>query len=198
LLADAIASVPRVAQQPLAPRSLTKLELRRLLKEVDIRASKRDKAIVYLFLYSGLRLGEVAQLHCEDISISPRSGTLKVRAEWAKAGKERAVPLAATARATLNEYLEGRGAGPLFTGERGPLGRNGLTRVVLKYAAAAGVKLSPHRLRHSFAYRYLEQTKNDLVGLAAILGHSNLNTTMGYTRKRLDDLQDAVEHLEFL
>ncbi|HXH20446.1 MAG TPA: tyrosine-type recombinase/integrase [Dehalococcoidia bacterium] len=194
------ADVPKVPWQPLAPRGLTKPELRRFLKEVDLRGCARDKAVVYLLLYGGLRLGEVASLCLEDVAFSPRKGLLRLRSEWAKGSKERLVPLPAAARATLASYLTEREdcPGQLFRGERGPLGRSGITKIVQKYAHSAGVKLSPHTLRHCFAYRYLEHTANDLVGLAAILGHSNLNTTMGYTRKRIENLQSAVDDLEFV
>jgi integrase len=40
---------------------------------------------------------------------------------------------------------------------------------------------SPDALRHTFATRYLEANLSDLRGLAALLGHSNLNTVMIYT-----------------
>lgn len=198
-LADETAKMRRVPQQALAPRGLGRQELRRFLKEVDLRADVRDRALVYLLLYTGLRLGEAARLEVGDVALSPRKGTVRVRSESAKGGKERLVPVPAAARRVLAGYLALRGGrpGPVFLGQRGPLGRNGIVRVVAKYARAACLRLSPHTLRHCFSYRYLEQTSNDLVGLAAILGHSNLNTTMGYTRKRMEDLEAAVEGLEF-
>ena len=199
-LAEELARLPRIRQQSLEPRGLARQELRGFLKEVDLRAGVRDKALIYLLLHTGLRLGEVASLEMTDLALSERKGTVRVRGEWAKGGKERAVPIAAAARHALRAYLDERGdePGPVFLGQRGPLGRQGIARLVGKYARAAGLSLSPHRLRHCFSYRYLESTANDLVGLAAILGHSSLNTTMGYTRKRPEDLEAAVERLEFV
>ncbi|MCC6959518.1 MAG: tyrosine-type recombinase/integrase [Dehalococcoidia bacterium] len=191
--------IPRVVQQQLAPRGLTRVELRRLLKEVDVRASARDKAVVYLALYCGLRLGEVTHLRLEDVMLSERKGLVSVGGQWAKGGKARVVPIPATARKVLTDYLAVRGDAPgeLFLGERGPLGRNGITRIVTKYGAAAGVKVSPHTLRHSFAFRYLAFSNNDLVGLADLMGHSNVNTTRHYARRRLEDLEQALEGMDF-
>jgi len=57
--------------------------------------------------------------------------------------------------------------------------------------------LTPHVLRHTFAYAYLANNSNDLVGLADILGHTDLNTTQIYTKRRLSDLQDGVEQVRF-
>jgi len=197
--AEELARAPRVRKQALAPRGLSRQELRRFLREVDLRAGRRDRAIVYLLLHSGLRLGEVARLEIDDLALSERKGSVRVRSEWAKGDKERTVPVSSVARGALAGYLSVRGRAPgrLFLGQRGPLGSNGIARVIGKYAGAAGVPLSPHRLRHCFSYRYLEHTVNDFVGLAAILGHSNLNTTMIYARKRPEDLEAAVEGLEF-
>jgi integrase len=110
-LADEMAKVPRVPRQVLAPRSLPRHELRRFLKEVDLRAGVRDKALVYLLLYTGLRLGEAARLKLGDVALSPRKGTVRVRSESAKGGKERLVPVPLTARRMLAEYLALRGTG---------------------------------------------------------------------------------------
>lgn len=195
----AIQRIPRVMQQQLAPRGLTRVELRRVLKEVDVRANARDKAVIYLTLYSGLRLGEVTHLRLEDVTISERKGLVKVGGQWAKGGRARVVPIPATARKVLSDYLAVRGDAPgeLFLGERGALGRNGITRIVTKYGAAAGVKVSPHTLRHCFAYQFLKVSSNDLVALADLLGHANLNTSRHYTRRQLSDLVDALEGMEF-
>ncbi len=198
-LADELAAIPRVPQQGLAPRGLAKPELRRYLKEVDVRANVRDRALVYTMLFTGLRLSEAAGVELRDIALTERKGVIRLRPEVAKGGKQRDVPVPALARKVLADYLAARGPEPgrLFLGERGPIGRNGIARAIEKYAHAARVELSPHRLRHAFAYQFLESTGNDLVGLADVLGHSNLNTTRVYTRRQLADLEAAVEKLDF-
>ena len=57
--------------------------------------------------------------------------------------------------------------------------------------------MTPHILRHTFSYNYLEKTGNDLIGLATILGHDNVTTTQIYTQKPLGALQDEIEKVRF-
>jgi len=67
-----------------------------------------------------------------------------------------------------------------------------------KYGAWARLEgVTPHVLRHTFAYIYLENNNNDLVALADILGHSDLNSTRIYTKRRLRDLQEGAERVKF-
>ena len=44
-------------------------------------------------LYTGLRVGELVSLTLADVTLSERKGAIQVRAEVAKGGKERAVPV---------------------------------------------------------------------------------------------------------
>ncbi len=54
---------------------------------------------------------------------------------------------------------------------------------------------TPHTLRHTFARRYLEAHPGDLVGLARLLGHSDLNTTGVYTQPTAEDLAARLDRL---
>jgi integrase len=51
-------------------------------------------------------------------------------------------------------------------------------------------------LRHTFSTLYLRANPDDLRGLAALLGHSDLNTVMVYTEPTLDDLAARMERVE--
>jgi site-specific recombinase XerD len=199
----ALRDIPLVRQQPLAPQALTPADVRRLLKEVELRGSLRDQAILYTLLYTGLRVGELVHLQVDDVVLGERSGTLLIRGDYAKGGKTRRVPVPLEARRRLQALLallahHPTGSGPIFLGQRGPLKEDGVGRIVGKYATWARLELvTPHTLRHTFAYTYLEKTHNDLVGLASILGHDRLSTTQIYTQKPLSALQDAVEQVSF-
>lgn len=194
-----IQQVQGLRRQVLAPRSLRSRDVRRFLKEVELRGSPRDQAIVYILLYTGLRVGELVNLRREDVTLSEKKGTIRLRGAVTKGGAERSVPVPLEARRRLAAYLESRGDeySALFVGQRGPLREDAVVRVIAKYARWAGLKITPHLLRHTFAYQYLEKNANDLVGLAAILGHENLNTTRLYTQKRLEDLQEGVERVAY-
>ena len=71
-------------------------------------------------------------------------------------------------------------AWPLFVGERGRLTSNAVQRIVRKYCTFARVDAAPHILRHTFAAAYWSRT-HDLVRLAEILGHENVETTRIYS-----------------
>ena len=188
-----------VKRQSLAPKSLTSQQVRKLLKEVEVRGNLRDRAIIYTLLYTGLRVGELVSLTRADIRLSDRKGTITVRAAVAKGGKERQVPVPKLAREALSSYLAAtKPTDGVFIGRQGVLSEAGVAAMVAKYGDLAKLeRVTPHVLRHTFAYNYLVQNNNDLVALADILGHSSLLTTQIYTKRRLDDLQSGIDRVQF-
>ena len=130
--------------------------------------------------------------------IGDRSGSVVFR--HGKGAKQRTVPLPLAARKAINTYLESRPpvvSKRLFIGERGPMTDRGIRALCDKYSAIIGVKIHPHLLRHTMAHRWLEANGNDLVGLAQVLGHENLNTTKRYVQKTEEQLGEASDQLDY-
>ncbi len=190
--------VKELKRQALAPKGLDRAEVRKLLREVELRQDTRSSAIFNLLLFTGCRVGDLVGLELNDLIISERSGSVVFRT--GKGNKQRSVPLPLPARRALQSWLEARppvASSNVFVGERGSLTDRGIRNLCDKYSAICGIKLHPHLLRHTMAHQFLADNQNDLVSLAHILGHENLNTTGRYTKRTQDQLGEASDRLSY-
>ncbi|MCB0032600.1 MAG: tyrosine-type recombinase/integrase [Anaerolineales bacterium] len=192
------------------PKSLSTKQLRQLLRAVHHGGSLRAVAMIELLVGTGLRVGELLQLQVGDLILRDRSGWVTVRE--GKHGGYREIPLTNEVRQALSAYLdhhpyhqEGHEAyqdsqAPLWWGKHGPLShRSSVLRILNKYTLRAQLDpIGPHILRHTFATQYLQANPEDLRGLAALLGHSDLNTVMIYTEPTLHDLTGRLERMNRL
>lgn len=161
--------------------------------------ARRDYALVQLLVQTGLRVGEVGALRLADVELRERTGNLRVRD--GKGRKERELPLNATVRRALRQYLDQRpSAGtdaPLFlSGRNAPLPVRSIQAIIRRLAERAHidrVPVSAHTLRHTFALSFLRANPGKLAELASLLGHDSLDTTAVYTRPSADDLAADVE-----
>jgi site-specific recombinase XerD len=190
--------VKELRNQELAPKTLDRAHIRKILREADARQDRRAAAIFSLILYCGCRVGEVCNLRLGDLLLNDRSGWAVLK--HAKGNKQRQVPIPLHARRCIQAYLDARPpvqSDRLFIGERGPLTTRGVRSIFAKYSALAGIRVHPHLLRHCFGREYLAANQNDLVGLAALMGHEDLNTTKRYVARTHDELQAATDRMAF-
>jgi len=158
----------------------------------------RDRAIIELLYASGIRVGELVSVDCEDVDHSRR--TLRV---MGKGAKERTVPYGAPAQRALEDWL-GLGrpalAGPtsgraLFLGRRGARVDQRVVRAAVHRLARAtpdAPDISPHGLRHSAATHMVEGGA-DLRTVQELLGHASLATTQIYTHVSVERLRATYE-----
>ena len=159
-------------------------------------AAWRDEALFNVLLYAGLRVSEVAALRMQDVMLGGRFGKAIVRS--GKGRKYREVPRHKAARQALAAYLQVRPADQgdhLFLGQRGPLGSRGIQMQLAALGQAAGVTVTPHMLRHTFATRLLRESGADLVTVASLMGHASIATTQIYTQPGEADMIRAVDRL---
>lgn len=190
--------VKELRRVELAPKGLEQHEVRRLLRELELRSDVRAMAIFSLFLYSGCRVGDLVQLELADLVLSERAGSATFR--YGKGGKQRQVPLPLPARRAIQAWLDVRPPCPshrVFVGYRGTLTETAVRKLCDKYSAIIGKRFHPHALRHTFAKKFLEDNANDLVSLSMLLGHENLNTTRRYSLKTAEALAEGAERMNY-
>lgn len=162
----------------------------------------RDRAMVMVMLFMGLRISEVVQLNADDIEPHTTGITF-----LGKGAKERYVPVHDQAKKAILAYKAERPdvpadsfGEPLFVSRnRRRIDPSTVRKRIKGYAVRAAEldsrkrrRLSPHKLRHTFATLLL-QGDVDIRHIQELLGHEHLATTEIYTRVVKQDLERAVD-----
>ena len=171
---------------------LTKSEYERLLSVAKARKKERIYYLIQTVGSTGLRISELRYITVDAV----KSGQAVINCK----GKIRRVFLPNLLCKMLKEYIKSRNikSGPVFVTRNGkPLDRSNIWRMLKALCRSAGVpneKVFPHNLRHLFARTYYSMQK-DIVRLADVLGHSNINTTRIYT---IESGDVHIKHLQKL
>ena len=155
-------------------------------------APLRDAAILELFYSSGLRISELLALDVKDLDFIGE--TVKV---FGKGSKERIVPIGGPALNAIQRYRQSAAitSGPLFRSIRGTrITQQAVDLLLKKYLKLSSIpfKVSPHKLRHSFATHLLDAGA-DLRSVQSLLGHASLSTTQIYTHVTKERLKQAYD-----
>ena len=194
------AAVIHTPKQPKKlPIYLVKEELTKLLSAPDRSkpSGVRDAAILSSLAFTGCRLSEIVGLNVRDLSLEQRS--IRV---MGKGSKERMIPLNDVVYQAINEYLnvrENTDSPAFFLNRFGKrLSGRSIENIVRKYVLQAGIfkhRISPHKLRHTFA-TLLHVNDVDILEIQALLGHASVTSTQIYTHTSSSRLRSAVKKLD--
>jgi integrase len=180
-----MARVPRPQVPNEEPRRATLQAIERLIESIPAETwvDLRDRLMIRLLFWTGLRLEEFAALRVEDVDLSALQSVVR----RGKGGKARPVPFPPVLRGQLVEYLLNRpmeAAGPLWLSSwgdgtlRGALTANGLAGAIRRRCRRAGMELiNPHAFRHGMAMALLNDGGVELGIVSKILGHASPEIT---------------------
>lgn len=189
---------PRLDQK--LPKSISKQDAQAILEySFDIPARYRytryrNRAILAVMIYGGLRVSEVMNLKLSGVNMEDRVITVIS----GKGGKDRLVPISSKLHEYLAYYLNDshrlkKTSIYLFTTLRGdgPITTTGVRNMINAIKKGTGINFSPHKLRHTFSTLMLEGGC-DLFSLQKMLGHSDIKTTTIYLSTSVGMLQEQI------
>lgn len=172
---------PRLSEHSQA-LGLDREQTRALLEAAD-DAPPRDRALLYVLVFCGLRISEALGIDVEDLVETRGHQTVWVAR---KRGRRQQLVLSPPAAVVVATLRAGRESGPLFvTGSGRRIDRHHGAKIVALVARRAGLeaKLTPHSLRHAFITHALDAG----VALREVqdaAGHADPRTTRRYDRAR--------------
>ncbi|MBO0588361.1 MULTISPECIES: tyrosine recombinase XerS [unclassified Sporosarcina] len=181
-------------EKELSPRQLSRFYRDRI----------RDVAIISLFQGSGIRVNELAGLQVTDVDY--RKGDINA---LRKGNKLDTVSITPSAMKDLKKYLDERDVlykpDPKnlfvfltkYAGQANPIAVETIQKLIGKYSQAflLGKRLSPHKLRHSFSKKWLDEG-GSLVGLRDQLGHNTIETTVLYTNLSQEEQREILKKMD--
>jgi len=185
------------------PSVMSKYEVDLIIRSVDFaplrcrRNALRDKLILSLLYYTGIRKSELLGLNWTDINLSKSSVIIR----RGKGGKDRLIPLHKEVTRLLDQYLDKRlplKTDALIIGEQGRrMCKCSFVNLLKMYFALSGLKrkgYTAHSFRHSFATHLIEAGV-DLFKVQKLLGHASLDTTKIYINFNSTQMARAVDRL---
>ena len=206
-----LSTIPKPKIPSQTPKSLTEGEAKDVLKIVSSLSSKyyfprlRNKALVAMILFTGIRKSELTNLKVEDVDIL--NGFISI--ESGKGGKRREIPIEETnLKPILIDYLDyrvtlGKTSDWFFNGTFKNHGKSDnklsigtIDRLFRTISKILGKRVYSHKLRHTFATIFLDKT-DDIYTLQQIMGHSNISTTCIYLSSSRKKKIEAIRKLNF-
>lgn len=177
-------------------------EIERQVRDARDHSHLRDALLMrvnfYLLWQAGLRLGEVEDMLLSDLDIAGK----RIAVRNSKGMKDRTVYLTPKVIRALQEYLVVRGPGStehLFLYKHVAMKHTLVSKRIKDLDKRVGVKVTPHRLRHSAATQLLNAGCR-ITSIQKILGHKSLDTTLRYARAYdetvADEFYAAMERVE--
>ena len=179
------------------PEFVSNEQMNLLLDDVNFEEDfegKRDRLIIEMFYFTGIRLAELVGLTNADVDLEKKQ--IKV---LGKRNKERIIPFGNILERSIVAYISERekmtgtvrAEQAFFTTKKGlKIYKKLVYRVVNSYLSKVSTlkKKSPHILRHTFATHMLNNGA-DLNAIKELLGHANLSATQVYTHNTIDKLK---------
>jgi len=186
------------------PKFLNDIELAKLLSAPERVTSKiakrfiiRDRLILTMLAYTGLRKSELLNLDWDDVNL----GLKYLIVRNTKNRIDRTVPLHSKISELLDSYLTQRlpiTNKAIIIGKKGTrLSKNSLDRLFKKYLKMSNLSqkgYTLHSLRHTFATRLLRKNVS-LVKIKNLLGHKSIESTEIYLHTTGKELEDSINLL---
>ena len=155
---------------------------------------KRDLALLFILLDTGIRAAECSRLNIGDISIETGDVFIAPHGS-ARKTKSRHVFLGRKAQKAIWDYVVTRvpyqSDEPLFVSRNDKrMNRSTIRHIIVNLGKRAGIEhCYPHRFRHTFAIEYLKNT-GDTFSLQRLLGHSSPDMSRHYAALALGDVKE--------
>lgn len=172
-------------------------------EEIEAVIAAVQHPVLHYFImtmaFTGLRVNECIHLTMDDIDL--KEGYIQVIN--GKGGKNRTVPMNQHLKEALTNYLKYHRPQTdslyFFALKRtGTVSGQYVNRILKEASKKAGIEkhVTSHILRHSFA-SYLVKKDTHVAVIQRLLGHSSVKTTSVYLHVNQDDLQEAVNQINF-
>lgn len=173
----------RPSEFHLRPQAIRKL--------IESATSPRDRLVIAIFAFTGMRRAELRSLKVEDIDFKEHRITIR----HGKGGKTRIVFFPQDEESVFLMQIATRRQGYLFPGRSGCITLRTINNIVARIGRAADIQnpnpryknINPHLFRHSVA-RNWKRTNSSLESLQKILGHASIKTTLDlYGTESMDE-----------
>ncbi len=185
------------------PKVISRYEIDQILKSIKFAPQRckknytRDKLIISMLYFTGIRRGELLNLNWDDLNLS--KSTIIIRS--GKGRNDRIMPLHPKLIALIDEYLALRlplNNNAMFIGEMGRrLSKHSfayLLKIYLNISCLSNKNYTAHSFRHSFATHLIEKGV-DIFKVQTLLGHSSLDSTRIYINFNSSQIAKAVLNL---
>ncbi len=173
-------------------------------KKYFSRDKERNISILSLFLGTGIRVNELSNLRIKDIDFSSKEISI-IR----KGNKKDTVSVTPSSMEDLQRYMEVRKEKykasngeneyvfvKLFKNQPQPLTNRAIENIVYKFTKSFDKRMSPHKLRHTYATNLAEQTNGDIPLIMSQLGHSSSDVSLLYINTSREKARKAAELLD--